>query len=117
MDMPVAVRSMACIELTILLQSDELLDEVDGHLGLLGEYTLDAVADVGTRGVECLVQHRATGSKVMVGCLLDTTIGGCGNEEVTHVVRALGVRIDVLETVSWGCHVLLGVVVADQVHD
>ena len=49
--------------------------------------------------------------------LLESAGGGGADEEGAHVVGGVGVGVDVLEAVGGGCHVLVGVVVADEVHD
>lgn len=108
---------MSCIVLAVSLEAHQLIDEVNGHFRLLHEDRFDAVTDVRTGSVECLVQHRVVCGKVVVGRLFEATKGSCGDEEVTHVVRAVRVCVDVFEAVGWCCHVLFRVVVADEVHD
>jgi len=46
MHMPVTVDTVTSILLTITVQLDERLDKVDGHLGILAQHVLDAVAHV-----------------------------------------------------------------------
>ena len=113
----VVIRSVTSIMFAASLQSDQLLDEVDGHLRLLGKRSFHAVADVGPGSVECqrLVECWIAGCEVVV--LFETTVGSGRDKEVTHHIGSVRVCVDVFETVSWAGHVLLGVVAANGVHD
>ena len=39
------------------------------------------------------------------------------DEEEPHQIWSVGIRVDVLQTVGWSRHALVGVVVTDEVHD
>ena len=63
-----------------------------------------------------MVEHWICGSEVGVWLFLQATESCRGDHEGAHVVWRVGVGVDVFEAVCWGGHVLLGVVVADEVH-
>ena len=103
--------------LTVAMKSHQLVDEVGRYIWVLEKYTFDTLADVGARDVEAVMQHRVGRCKIRVWCIFETAKGRGRNHKGTHVVWRVSVGVDVLQAVGWSCHVLLGVVVTDEIHN
>ncbi len=114
MHMPRTARSTAGIVLSAV-DIDQLLDEICGHLGVPEEDTPDTLSDIWAL-TPCWKSVSYV-TEADLGLLFQCAESGCADEEGAHVVGRGGVGIDVFETVGCCCHVLLAVVVADEVHD
>jgi hypothetical protein len=117
MHVPVAIKTTAWVMLATPVESDDGFDEVHCHVRMAGQDVAYAVTDVVAIAVEGLV-HEWTSSGEVCRCMrvFKGAVGCTRNEELTHLVWRWSEVVDVLKTIRWGRHVLVGIVVADKVH-